>query len=241
MPASKPNETLFEDSFPFGPDALPEMYLEQLQESVPDGHDASRRYHLYATSKQMFLRKHGLLITPETFHQAVDVDEATPEDLIETAGAHYKRIRQMGIKVVGHMFGVIDPNSEKYISHAYYPTILTGAKLLLPDSETGTKKLGPNIGGTLNDTTIEKYKIADRLQKKLLEPIKAYYDWCQTTNQPYVLQQLNYLHSYVYFAPTQTIGLQAIETSMGSAELGNLDTRRRDFDNFAKITKALSD
>jgi hypothetical protein len=235
------NKQLFDDSFLFRPQDLSKLYLEHLQDQEPDGHDDAGRYHPYALSNKSFLRDVEVSVYPETFHQAVDMEEASAEAIIETAKLHYQQIRQLGMKVVGHLFGVVEHDSDHFVSHSYYPTILSGAKYLRPYTDASRKMLDLEIGGTLNEHTIEKHNLSNKLLRQLLEPVQAYYNWCQSSNQPYVLSQLNYLHSFVYFAPTKTIGLQTVETRMGSVELGNLDARRRDFKHFAKSINALAE
>jgi hypothetical protein len=224
-------DQLFENDLPFE-EPLTEAYVKTLQQQIPEGHDAQGRYHVYAAAEKTFMSEYGVYVSPETFHQAVDSEEATPEAIIATAEHHYERLRNIGLKVVGHAFEPIN-DTEHFVLHPAYPTIIAGAKYIHSARPTDRQKGSQDMGGSLTSHEIGTLDI----EKILLEPIREYFEWCQTGNQEYVLCQLNYLNSYIYHVGTGSIALQAIESSLASVEHGSLRTQLQDFEDFARQLK----
>jgi hypothetical protein len=225
------HDQLFDDGFPFE-ETLTEVYFTALQNKIPEGHDNEGRYHAYAAADKIFVAEYGVYVSPETFHQAFDLDKATPEAVITTAERHYKQLRDIGIKVVGHAFEPIN-DTEHFALHPKYPTILAGAKYIHSARPTDRPKDSQDIGGSLTSHEIGTLDI----DKILLEPLREYFEWCQKSNQEYVLSQLNYLSSYIYHVSTGSTGLQSIESSLGSVEHGSLRTQLQDFEDFARQLK----
>lgn len=127
------DDQLFDDKFDFLDGAsLADLYLESLRKASEQHHDGSvtRPYPIWRARGGMYIPEYGMSIAPEAYHPATDLDQATPEQIIDTAKSHYDKLREFGMKVVGHVFEPIDPGSDDFETHPDYPTILVGVKHL---------------------------------------------------------------------------------------------------------------
>lgn len=234
-------DQLFDDTFAL--DApLSEIYLDVLRRAPFHDEPIPEPWPVYAADEKVYAPEYGISIKPDTFHQAADFGD-TPQDMIETANAHYQQLRQIGMKVVGHTFEAIEKDTDDFQTHGQYPTILVGAKYLSRSRQNDQPvKYGDDAGGPFSDVMIDALGLTgDKLEEILINPIRQYLEWCKETNQPYVLTNLSALFSYVYQARQQTLGLQEVTSRMGRvhfdgnwAPVGNLWSATRSFEHFVK-------
>lgn len=238
-----PQDDLFEDELNLGDTSLSELYLDALASSFArSGEEMPRPWPVYAARGDVYVHEYGITIKPETFHQAADFGDKA-KDIIGVATEHHERLRELGIKVVGHAFEPVSTRDRAFQTHLKkYPTILVGTKYLAKGVRESDRVEGEGedseVGGTL--TRFEEFGLTvDDLKTGFLDHIKEYYLWCKSSRQDYVLSDLNDLFSYLYHRRQDAIALQKVSTDMGRihfpgdlAPVGNLWGRARSFEKF---------
>ena len=224
------DDRVFDDNFDFLEGAsLADLYVADLQ----GGNDAAelsapRPYPIWRSRYKAYAWDYGIEITPETYHPAVDLDNLSGAEIGEMAHDHYKKMRELGLKVVGHMFEPIDEKSEMYELHPKYPTILVAKKYPtqrratdrpdgMPENAIKGYNFSDIVGGRI-DFLAEFGELnlsADDYDEMAVKPLDAYISWCKESDQPYMHTSAISLPAYFYHMPQRSLLLQEISTMMG--------------------------
>jgi len=254
QPSSAALDAFFTDSFDLGA-SLSELYEEGIHRAQQQAGEApSSPIPIYAMrGGKLYDAERGIWVKPDTFHQAFDLG-GTTDEVVETATTHYEKLREFGMKVVGHLFEPVEGDFAGFQTHPRYPTIMVGGK-----SRIGKEHLKPIqvsageagrvryqeasdriYGRTLSEEAIKELGVThEDLDSAILTPLQEYYAWCKANGEAYVVSSLDVhgIHNYIRH-PLGQIGLTEVSTTMGSVELGNLDSSELSFRHFADTLRA---
>lgn len=243
-----PDDNVLEDSFNLDGVSLADIWLEHIHKTYDEiaeernlqiepitAFAPPRTDALLSISDRWYDHDRGIWILPETYHPAFALGVETADEVIETAITHHRKLRSLGMKLVGHMFEAINKDDTRFISHPQYKTIIAAGKYATRRRPSDVPQSDDDwlAARKLSSDFIEELELTDAdLRESLLKPTEAYYDWCEDSDQAYVICGLDDFSSYVYHPADSAIVFEKISSKMGSVEEGNLYFARKRHDHF---------
>lgn len=140
--------------------------------------------------------------------QCVDGHNASTE--AEIADSHYRKLQQLGLKVVSCAF-------EAASMTAYAPSIYQRYKYIFAASQIIPESSYLDLGEIP----------AEKRESDVFVPFERYLQWCEDTEQPYVLNRPN---EYRILPSEGTVFVSQPDPGLGSVEIGNLMYRKKDLE-----------